>query len=144
MQGAIPFSFSAPGISSTDVGNAVTPPTVFTASGSSLSKSPQKFDHDLAKNKKRKIVRACDACRRKKTKCDGPKMHNNVCTNCIQNTRNCTYVYALQYSFKSTTPFRQRLLTLLFILAKAQGLGDLPKRQWLSAVTHIWFLTSQC
>lgn len=43
--------------------------------------------------KKRKIERACDACRRRKTKCDGPRMPNNICTNCIQNRKTCSYVY---------------------------------------------------
>jgi len=43
--------------------------------------------------KKRKIERACDSCRRKKTKCDGPKMADGICTNCIQTQKSCTYVY---------------------------------------------------
>ncbi|PBK81933.1 hypothetical protein ARMGADRAFT_976134 [Armillaria gallica] len=46
----------------------------------------------LPAHKKRKIDRACDACRRRKTKCDGPKMPDNVCTNCIQSHKACTYV----------------------------------------------------
>ncbi|EIW83333.1 hypothetical protein CONPUDRAFT_102063 [Coniophora puteana RWD-64-598 SS2] len=44
--------------------------------------------------KKRKIERACDACRRRKTKCDGPRMPDNICTNCIQNRKTCSYVEA--------------------------------------------------
>uniref|UniRef100_A0A0W0FGY6 Zn(2)-C6 fungal-type domain-containing protein n=3 Tax=Moniliophthora roreri TaxID=221103 RepID=A0A0W0FGY6_MONRR len=44
--------------------------------------------------KKRKIDRACDACRRRKTKCDGPKMPDNVCSNCAQSRKPCTYVEA--------------------------------------------------
>lgn len=44
--------------------------------------------------KKRKIERACDACRRRKTKCDGPHMPDNVCTNCVQNRKTCSYVEA--------------------------------------------------
>ncbi|KAJ6499960.1 fungal-specific transcription factor domain-containing protein [Mycena vitilis] len=42
----------------------------------------------------RKIDRACDACRRRKTKCDGPKMANNVCTNCRSVSKSCTYLQA--------------------------------------------------
>ena len=42
--------------------------------------------------KKRNIERACDFCRRRKTKCDGPSLHNHVCTNCTQNGHVCTYV----------------------------------------------------
>ncbi|KAH0827908.1 hypothetical protein J3R83DRAFT_3537 [Lanmaoa asiatica] len=44
--------------------------------------------------KKRKIERACDACRRRKTKCDGPRMSDNICTNCIQNRKTCSYIEA--------------------------------------------------
>lgn len=49
--------------------------------------------------KKRKIERACDACRRRKTKCDGPRMPDNVCTNCIQNRKTCSYVFVLTLPF---------------------------------------------
>ncbi|KAL0956545.1 hypothetical protein HGRIS_002685 [Hohenbuehelia grisea] len=42
--------------------------------------------------KKRNITRACDACRRRKSKCDGPSMPDNVCTNCIQTRKTCTYL----------------------------------------------------
>ncbi|TFK54441.1 hypothetical protein OE88DRAFT_1625135 [Heliocybe sulcata] len=43
-------------------------------------------------SKRRKIERACDFCRRRKTRCDGPQMPGNVCTNCTQNQKACTYV----------------------------------------------------
>ncbi|KZT28968.1 hypothetical protein NEOLEDRAFT_1057311 [Neolentinus lepideus HHB14362 ss-1] len=43
-------------------------------------------------SQKRKIERACDFCRRRKTRCDGPKTPGNICTNCIQNQKSCTYV----------------------------------------------------
>ncbi|OAX39998.1 hypothetical protein K503DRAFT_715433 [Rhizopogon vinicolor AM-OR11-026] len=49
---------------------------------------------DQVSYKKRKIERACDACRRRKTKCDGPRMPNNICTNCTQNRKTCSYVEA--------------------------------------------------
>ncbi|KAF9241629.1 fungal-specific transcription factor domain-containing protein [Melanogaster broomeanus] len=44
--------------------------------------------------KKRKIERACDACRRRKTKCDGPRMPDNICTNCVQHLKTCSYIEA--------------------------------------------------
>ncbi|KAH9052246.1 fungal-specific transcription factor domain-containing protein [Lactarius vividus] len=44
--------------------------------------------------KRRNVERACDDCRRRKTRCDGPKMPDNVCTNCVQNRKICTYVEA--------------------------------------------------
>ncbi|KAJ7770173.1 fungal-specific transcription factor domain-containing protein [Mycena maculata] len=40
----------------------------------------------------RKVDRACDACRRRKTKCDGPKMQDNVCSNCVNSHKSCTYL----------------------------------------------------
>ncbi|KAL7281745.1 hypothetical protein ACG7TL_005063 [Trametes sanguinea] len=43
-------------------------------------------------SKKRKVERACDFCRRRKARCDGPSMPDNVCSNCIANSRSCTYV----------------------------------------------------
>lgn len=43
---------------------------------------------------KRKIERACDACRRRKIKCDGPRTPNNFCTNCVQTRKFCSYVEA--------------------------------------------------
>ncbi|ETW80751.1 hypothetical protein HETIRDRAFT_319564 [Heterobasidion irregulare TC 32-1] len=45
-----------------------------------------------AYGKKRKVERACDACRRRKTRCDGPKMPDNVCSTCISSRRKCTYM----------------------------------------------------
>lgn len=52
------------------------------------------YQSDAAQSKKRRLDRACDACRRKKTKCDGPSTHDNVCTNCKQAKKACTYMYA--------------------------------------------------
>ena len=49
--------------------------------------------------KKRNVERACDDCRRRKTRCDGPKMPDNVCTNCVQNRKICTYMLAQTFFF---------------------------------------------
>ncbi|KZV94714.1 hypothetical protein EXIGLDRAFT_748493 [Exidia glandulosa HHB12029] len=68
---------------------------------------------DEARNKKRKVQRACDVCRRKKIRCmpptaaerrnvaltnartgDGGQMPNNRCSNCIAYSFDCTYVEA--------------------------------------------------
>ncbi|KAF9507697.1 hypothetical protein BS47DRAFT_1377865 [Hydnum rufescens UP504] len=43
-------------------------------------------------SKKRKVQRACDLCRRKKVRCDGPQMPGNRCSNCISLSVECTYV----------------------------------------------------
>ncbi|KAG2146394.1 fungal-specific transcription factor domain-containing protein [Suillus bovinus] len=58
-----------------------------------LQQAPS-YSSDQSAYKKRKIERACDACRRRKTKCDGPRMPGNICTNCIQNRKTCSYVEA--------------------------------------------------
>ena len=41
--------------------------------------------------------RACDLCRRRKTKCDGPSAPDNVCSNCTQNNQSCTYLCAYMH-----------------------------------------------
>jgi hypothetical protein len=46
-----------------------------------------------ASSRKRKVDRACDYCRKRKTKCDGPSAKDHVCTNCVQNRQTCSYVY---------------------------------------------------
>ncbi|KAJ6625579.1 fungal-specific transcription factor domain-containing protein [Mycena sp. CBHHK59/15] len=40
----------------------------------------------------RKVDRACDNCRRRKSKCDGPKVAGNVCSNCVHSRKPCTYL----------------------------------------------------
>ncbi|KAH9961592.1 fungal-specific transcription factor domain-containing protein [Russula dissimulans] len=70
------------------------PPVRLPAAAPSSSTSaawPQSFSNP-AISKKRNIDRACDDCRRRKTRCDGPKMPDNVCTNCVQNRKICTYI----------------------------------------------------
>ncbi|KAJ7218003.1 fungal-specific transcription factor domain-containing protein [Mycena pura] len=42
----------------------------------------------------RKLERACDSCRRRKTKCDGSKMQDSVCSNCRSAHKPCTYLEA--------------------------------------------------
>ena len=45
-------------------------------------------------NVKPRPGRACDLCRRRKTKCDGPSAPDNTCSNCVQNNQSCTYLCA--------------------------------------------------
>ncbi|KAI1786446.1 fungal-specific transcription factor domain-containing protein [Ganoderma leucocontextum] len=50
-------------------------------------------DGDVAQNaKKRRIQRACDMCRRKKS--DGAQMPNNRCSNCASYRLDCSYIEA--------------------------------------------------
>jgi len=45
-------------------------------------------------NGKSRPERACDLCRRRKTKCDGPSAPDSACSNCVQNNQSCTYLCA--------------------------------------------------
>ncbi|KAI0351878.1 hypothetical protein OH77DRAFT_1429177 [Trametes cingulata] len=50
-------------------------------------------------SKKRKVLqRACDYCRRKKAKCDGPQMPDKRCSRCIARRTECTYVQPVRKS----------------------------------------------
>ncbi|KAF8216525.1 fungal-specific transcription factor domain-containing protein [Mycena galopus ATCC 62051] len=55
-------------------------------------------DEQDAQSKKRRtqrtINRACDICRRKKIRCDGPEMPGNRCSNCLACNFDCSYVEA--------------------------------------------------
>ncbi|KAG6333681.1 hypothetical protein ID866_5411 [Astraeus odoratus] len=66
-------------------------------------------------SKKRKIERACDACRRRKIRCDGPRMSNNICTHCSQNRKICSYV---------SVPFSPTLVSLSPDIWYITGLED--------------------
>ncbi|KZT29179.1 hypothetical protein NEOLEDRAFT_1239181 [Neolentinus lepideus HHB14362 ss-1] len=50
-------------------------------------------DQDEQNSKKRKMkpIRACDVCRRKKIRCDGPQGTGNRCLNCCTFNTECTY-----------------------------------------------------
>ena len=48
-------------------------------------------------NVKPRPDRACDLCRRRKTKCDGPSAPDNICSNCAQNNQSCTYLCAYMH-----------------------------------------------
>jgi len=45
--------------------------------------------------------RACDLCRRRKTKCDGSSAPDNICSNCAQNNQYCTYLCAYMHTLLS-------------------------------------------
>ncbi|KAK6977508.1 Zn(2)-C6 fungal-type domain-containing protein [Favolaschia claudopus] len=45
--------------------------------------------------KKRRVQRACDACRRKKRACDGLRRAEKKCTNCVESGVACTFAGAL-------------------------------------------------
>ena len=93
--------------------------------GSLQDTTPTTEDGPLA-FKRRKIDRACDSCRRKKTKCDGPKMSDGICTNCIQAQKTCTYVYVPLHFFLACISFTGRRLSAI---GSPLDLVVHPKRQ---------------
>jgi hypothetical protein len=74
-------------------------------------------------HKRQKLDRACDACRRRKSKCDGPMMQDNVCTNCRQTKKSCTYLCVIVRS-ECIPQFAVDALTV-----RAQSREDRPKRE---------------
>ncbi|KAJ7187374.1 fungal-specific transcription factor domain-containing protein, partial [Mycena filopes] len=46
------------------------------------------------RGKRRRIQRACDICRKKKIRCDGPEMPGSKCTTCVEASVDCTYLEA--------------------------------------------------
>lgn len=57
-----------------------------------MSSGGEDHNDDSLGTKKRRIQRACDICRRKKIRCDGPNIPGNRCTNCVTWSFDCTYV----------------------------------------------------
>jgi hypothetical protein len=108
------------------------PPLRLPAPASSTSAWPQSISNSTT-SKKRNVERACDGCRRRKTRCDGSKMPDNVCTNCVQNRKICTYVLA--------QTFVEDVLSLTVLSAvRFPSLGVPPKR--LSCLTVVRFQAS--
>ncbi|KAI8974590.1 fungal-specific transcription factor domain-containing protein [Trametes punicea] len=83
--------------------------------------------------KKRKVAstpRACDYCRRKKIKCDGPEMPNKRCSKCISRNAECTYVEPFQksrYTDSYVENLKNRLQQMEELLGKLNVGADLGK-----------------
>ena len=78
----------------------------------------------IARNNARaRQERACDLCRRRKTKCDGPSAPDNICSNCVQNNQSCTYMCAYMHLFPSSHPSH-------LLLAKPLAQGVHQKRSF--------------
>ncbi|KAI0058085.1 hypothetical protein BV25DRAFT_1811483 [Artomyces pyxidatus] len=83
MQSIVPLNLNHSSISATPVPeSSVAGPSTAGPSAATVSANKRKQDRE----------RACDACRRRKTRCDGSRMPNNVCTNCLQTKKSCTYI----------------------------------------------------
>ncbi|KAJ7087974.1 fungal-specific transcription factor domain-containing protein [Mycena belliarum] len=44
------------------------------------------------RGKKRRLARACDVCRRRKSRCDGSQMPGDTCSTCLDAHLECTYI----------------------------------------------------
>ncbi|KAJ6608962.1 hypothetical protein B0H10DRAFT_511796 [Mycena sp. CBHHK59/15] len=49
------------------------------------------YEHDFTRGK-RHVQRACDVCRRRKSRCDGSQKPGNKCSTCIDGKLDCTYL----------------------------------------------------
>ncbi|KAI0666880.1 fungal-specific transcription factor domain-containing protein [Trametes maxima] len=82
-------------------------------------------------SKKRKVIqRACDYCRRKKIKCDGPRMPNKRCSKCISRNAECTYIEPFnkpRYPDGYVENLEKRLQKLEDVLTKLNPDPDLLK-----------------
>ncbi|KAJ7254991.1 fungal-specific transcription factor domain-containing protein [Mycena haematopus] len=57
----------------------------------SASANDETRGHEFHQGKKRRLQRACDVCRRRKTGCDGSQMPGDKCTTCTDANLECTY-----------------------------------------------------
>ncbi|KJA20730.1 hypothetical protein HYPSUDRAFT_42800 [Hypholoma sublateritium FD-334 SS-4] len=64
------------------------------------SESPE--HHASTPEKKRRLHGACDACRKKKVKCDSAKMPDNICTNCRASNVFCAHTMGRHVKKKDT------------------------------------------
>ncbi|KAI0819576.1 fungal-specific transcription factor domain-containing protein [Trametes gibbosa] len=82
-------------------------------------------------SKRRKVLqRACDYCRRKKIKCDGPRMPNKRCSKCISRRTECTYVEPFnkpRYPDSYVESLEKRLQRMEELLSKLDPDSDLVK-----------------
>ncbi|KAH6913339.1 fungal-specific transcription factor domain-containing protein [Coprinopsis sp. MPI-PUGE-AT-0042] len=72
-------------------------PTYEVPHGSDSEDSPEAPDDGGQRHKRRRRLHgACDACKRKKTKCDSAIMPDNICTNCISSNAVCAHTIPRQ------------------------------------------------
>lgn len=57
-----------------------------------LSDADGRTRHGPDVKKRRKLMRACDHCRKKKTKCDSTAQSGKTCSNCRANKWDCTFI----------------------------------------------------
>ncbi|OSD00133.1 hypothetical protein PYCCODRAFT_1437689 [Trametes coccinea BRFM310] len=93
--------------------------------------APKGADSQPGPSKRRKVAqRACDYCRRKKIKCDGPQMPNKRCTKCISRRAECTYVepfHKSRYTDSYVENLEQRLRRMEALLDKLNAGAEAKK-----------------
>ncbi|KAJ7144001.1 fungal-specific transcription factor domain-containing protein [Mycena epipterygia] len=57
-----------------------------------MSSNDEEYGHDLHQGKKRRVQRACDVCRRRKSRCDGSQTPGDKCSICFDADLDCTYL----------------------------------------------------
>ncbi|KAJ7610745.1 fungal-specific transcription factor domain-containing protein [Mycena polygramma] len=59
-----------------------------------MSSNEEDYAEEFHRGKKRRVQRACDVCRRRKSRCDGSQVPGDKCTICIEARLECTYIGA--------------------------------------------------
>ncbi|KAJ7141767.1 fungal-specific transcription factor domain-containing protein [Mycena crocata] len=59
-----------------------------------MSSNEDEYGQEYHRGKKRRIQRACDVCRRRKSRCDGSQMPGDKCSTCLDSKLDCTYLEA--------------------------------------------------
>ncbi|KAJ7911379.1 fungal-specific transcription factor domain-containing protein [Mycena leptocephala] len=59
-----------------------------------MSSNEEDYGQESYGTKKRRVQRACDVCRRRKSRCDGSQMPGHKCTICVEANLDCTYLKA--------------------------------------------------
>ncbi|KAJ7238334.1 fungal-specific transcription factor domain-containing protein [Mycena haematopus] len=57
-----------------------------------MSSNDEDYAQESHRGKKRRLQRACDVCRRRKSRCDGSQVPGDKCTTCIDANLECTYI----------------------------------------------------
>ncbi|KAJ7143999.1 fungal-specific transcription factor domain-containing protein [Mycena epipterygia] len=57
-----------------------------------MSSNDEEYGHDFHQGKKRRVQRACDVCRRRKSAGDGSQVPGDRCSTCLDANLDCTYL----------------------------------------------------
>ncbi|KAJ7471658.1 hypothetical protein B0H11DRAFT_1365644 [Mycena galericulata] len=74
-----------------------------------MSSNDEDYGGDYTRGKKRRIARACDVCRRRKSRCDGSGLPGDKCSTCVDAKTECTYVEAAAKRVPARTNYVESL-----------------------------------